>query len=125
MVVGFARTLKNIMPFIDSKITVKATGEQKERIKARLGQAIGTLHKTEHYLMVGIEDGYDLWLGGKKLEKGAYVSVSLFGKASSSDYERMTGIICNILKEELGIEGSGVYVTYHGLSDWGWNGSNF
>lgn len=113
------------MPFIDHKLTVTLNEEQKERIKSRLGKAISVLHKGETYLMVGFEDDYDLYLGGKKLEKGAYVEVSLFGKASPSDYERMTGLICDILKEELGIPGNAVYVTYHGIADWGWNGSNF
>lgn len=113
------------MPFIDSKVTVPITAEKKEAIKAKLGRAVSCLHKGETYLMVGIQENYDLWLGGKKLEWGAYVEVSLFGKASSSDYERMTGEICKILSEELSIPGSAVYVTYHGLSDWGWNGSNF
>ena len=37
----------------------------------------------------------------------------------------MTGEICRILFEEANIPSSCVYVTYHGLSDWGWNGSNF
>ena len=113
------------MPFIDSKVTVSVTETQKENIKAKLGKAVSVLHKGETYLMVGIQPNYDLWLGGKKLEKGAYVEVSLFGKAASSDYERMTGEICRILSEELSIPASAVYVTYHGLSDWGWNGSNF
>lgn len=113
------------MPFIDSKITVPVTKEKKEQIKARLGQAISALHKTENYLMVGIESDYDLWLAGKKLEKGAYVSVSLYGNASPSDYNSMTAEICRILEEELGIPGSSVYVTYHPVSDWGWNGGNF
>lgn len=66
------------MPFIDSKVTVSVTEEQKEKIKSELGKAITTLHKTETYLMVGIEDDYDLWMAGNKLDKGAYVSVSLF-----------------------------------------------
>ena len=57
------------MPFIDSKVTGKLTNEQKEEIKAELGQLITTLGKSENYLMVGIEDAYDLWLAGKKLEK--------------------------------------------------------
>ena len=69
------------MPFIDSKITVPVTSELKEEIKSELGQLITTLGKTETYLMVGIDDAYDLWLGGKKLDKGAYVSVSLYGNA--------------------------------------------
>ena len=78
------------MPFIDSKVTVSVTEEQKEKIKSELGKAITTLHKTEAYLMVGIEDDYDLWMAGNKLDKGAYVSVSLFGNASASDYDNMT-----------------------------------
>ena len=113
------------MPFIDSKITVPVSPEKKEVLKTELGQALSLLHKPESYLMVGMEDNYDLWMAGKKLEKGAYVSVSLFGNAPSSSYDKMTGEICQILSEELGIPGDKVYVTYHGVNDWGWNGTNF
>ena len=113
------------MPFIDSKITVKVSDRQKEEIKTELGKLIATLNKSEAYLMVGIEDAYDLWLGGKKLEKGAYVAVSLFGDAPKQAYDRLTGQICGLLSEKLGIPGNAVYVTYHPVSDWGWNGSNF
>ena len=113
------------MPFIDSKITVKVSDEKRSNIKTRLGKAISLLHKPESYLMVGIEDGYDLYFAGKKLEKGAYVSVSLFGDVDPSASGRMTGEICRILEEELGIPGSSVYVTYHGVHDWGWAGTNF
>jgi len=113
------------MPFIDSKITVKVTDAQKEEIKAEMGKMITTLNKTETYLMVGIEDGYDLWLGGKKLDKGAYVAVSLYGNAPEESYDRLTGQICDLLSDKLGIPGQAVYVTYHPVSDWGWNGANF
>lgn len=113
------------MPFIDSKITMSVTEEQKEKIKSELGKAITTLHKTETYLMVGIEDNYDLWLAGNKLDKGTYVSVSLFGNASSSDYDKMTAQICEIYERELGIPGNAIYATYHPITDWGWNGHNF
>lgn len=113
------------MPFIDTKLTVSLSEEKKEVIKQKLGRAVSLLHKGETYLMVGFQESYTLYLGGKKLEKGAYVEVSLFGSASSSDYSKMTGEICRILLEEAGIPSSCVYVTYHGLNDWGWNGSNF
>lgn len=113
------------MPFIDSKITMPLTGEQKEKIKSELGKAISAINKTETYLMVGIADSYDLWMGGKKLDKGVYTEVSLFGNASKEAYDKMTGIICEIFQKELGIPGNSVYVTYHPVSDWGWNGSNF
>ena len=113
------------MPFIDSKVTIRLSGEQKEELRAELGKLIATLNKPESYLMVGIEDAYDLWLGGKKLEKGAYVEVSLLGNAPSEDYTKLTGQICDMLEDKLGIPGNAVYVTYHPLADWGWNGTNF
>lgn len=113
------------MPFIENKVTVKLTEQDRERVKARLGKAVSILHKSETYLMVGFQDGYDLYFGGKKLDRGAYVSVSLFGQASRSDYGKLTEEICKILSEELSIPPHAVYVTYHGIADWGWNGSNF
>lgn len=113
------------MPFIDSKITVPVSEEQKESIKTQLGKAISIINKPESFLMVGFEDNYDLYMGGRKLEKGAYIAVSLFGNSSKSAYEAMTGKICEIYEKELGIPGNSIYVTYHGVNDWGWNGSNF
>jgi phenylpyruvate tautomerase PptA (4-oxalocrotonate tautomerase family) len=113
------------MPFIDSKITVKMNDEQKTELKSRLGQAISTMNKTESYLMVGICDGYDLYFGGNKLDKGAYVEVSVFGDVKPAASDAMTGKICEILGDVLSIPGDAVYVTYHGVHDWGWNNSNF
>lgn len=113
------------MPFMDAKITVPVTDDKKEAIKTEFGKAIAIVNKPESFLMVGIADNYDLYMGGNKLEKGAFVSVSLFGNAASDAYERMTGEICRILSEQLGIPADAVYVTYTGVSDWGWNGRNF
>lgn len=113
------------MPFIDCKITLKLSEEKREAVKAELGRAVSVLHKSERYLMVGFADGYELYMAGERLEKGAYVSVSLFGKASSSDYEKMTAAICGTLRELLDIPPAAVYVTYHEVDDWGWNGANF
>ena len=113
------------MPYIDSKITVKLRDSKKEEIKSAMGKLIATLGKNEDYLMVGIEDSYDLWFGGRKLEKGAYVAVSLLGDAPKEKYEKLTGEICDLMAAELDIPGDAVYVTYHPVSNWGWNGNNF
>ena len=113
------------MPFIDSKITLTVSPEKRETLKAELGKAVAILGKPESFLMVGFEDNYDLYMGGKRLEKGAYVAVSLFGNASGSAYENMTAKICELYEKELWIPGNAVYVTYHGVNDWGWNGRNF
>ena len=113
------------MPFIDTRVTVEVSDPQKEEIKTELGKLIAILNKSEAYLMVSMEDACDLWLGGRKLEKGAYVAVSLYGDAPKEAYDRLTGEICGLLQEKLGIPGNAVYVTYHPVSDWGWNGKNF
>ena len=112
------------MPFIDCRITTKLTEEKKEQLKAELGRAIPLLHKSETYLMVGISDGYDLWMGGAKIS-GAYVGVSLFGRESRPDCEKMTAAICDILSRVADVPGEGVYVTYRGVENWGWNGGLF
>ena len=113
------------MPYIDLKITEKLTEDKKEKLKTRLGKKISLLHKPESYLMIGIQDGYSLYFAGNKLERGAYVSVSLFGKVNPADSETMTAEVCLILKEELNIDGNCVYVTYHGVENWGFDGGNF
>lgn len=113
------------MPFINSKITVKLSEEKKEEIKSALGKAIALINKPENFLMVGFEDSYDLYMGGSKLEKGAYVNVSLFGKASPEAYEKMTAEICKIYEEKLSIPSKSVYITYTEVDNWGWNGRNF
>lgn len=113
------------MPFIDCKISKKLTEEEKESIKSELGRIIGILNKPESYLMVGIDDGYTLYFGGKKLENGAYVSVSLFGTASAEACGRTTKAVCDMLNKISGVAAENVYVTYHPVKDWGWNGSDF
>lgn len=113
------------MPFIDSKVTAALTEEKKERIKSELGEAISIMGKGENFLMVGFEENYDLFMGGKKLDLGAFVSVRVFGGVNPSACDKMTARICQIYQEQLGIPGQNVYVTYQGISDWGWNGSNF
>ena len=51
--------------------------------------------------------------------------MSLYGAAAPADYDKMTGQLCRILSDQLGIPAQAVYVTYHPVSDWGWNGQNF
>ncbi|MBQ2080916.1 MAG: hypothetical protein II461_04055 [Treponema sp.] len=113
------------MPFINSKLTVKVDDAKRNSLKSEFGKAISNLGKPESYLMINIEDGCDLYLGGKKLDKGAYVSVQVFGRLAAPQTEKMTGAICDILKNELDIPGDAVYVTYQGIENWGWNGGNF
>ena len=74
------------MPFVDAKLTVPVSNAERDAIKSGLGQAVSVFGKGESYLMVGIDDDYSLWLGGNKLARGAFVSVSLIGDMSDDKY---------------------------------------
>lgn len=114
------------MPFINSKVTVKLSPEKEEAVKQRLGQAIAIIPgKSESWLMVGFEDEYTLYFKGEKCEKAAFVEVKIYGSADSQAYDQMTGEICRIYEEELGIPADHMYITYQAVPDWGWNGGNF
>lgn len=114
------------MPFINSKVSVSMNETQKETVKARLGKAISILPgKSEHWLMVGFEDNADLYFQGNKNGSTAFIEVKVFGHASASDFDRLTGELCKIYQEELGIAPDRIYVKYEEVQNWGWNGGNF
>ena len=72
------------MPFIDSKVTVKMSEDKKGADQGKAWSGYWSLgKKTESFLMVGFEDEYDLYMGGNKLDKGAFVSVKVFGSLQS------------------------------------------
>ncbi len=113
------------MPMIEAKVSMSLPAEKRDVLKADFGKAISILGKPESYLMINLVDNQDLYFGGKKLDKGAYVDVKVLGNVDSGASSKMTAELCRILEAELGIPGDAVYVSYWGTSNWGWNGSNF
>lgn len=114
------------MPFINSKISVSITDAQEKEIKTRLGKAIETIPgKSESWLMVGFEPEYKLYFKGSNSEPMAMVDVSVYGSENPDAFSALTGKICDIFKDVLGISPDHVYVKYQAVSNWGWNGGNF
>ena len=113
------------MPYIEAKLSVKLDENQKNELQVKLSDAVSSaFSKPKAYIMTGIEDGKTLYMAEKKLDKGAYVSVSLLGSPSRPACQNLTKSICDILSG-YGIDGSNVYTTYHPVDLWGWNGSMF
>ena len=111
------------MPYIHLKTAVSMDTETKESVKASFGQAISLISgKSEAALMVCLEDGADLWLGGKKLDKGCFVAVEYLGAASAADLDALNAELFRILEEKLGADPAGVYITYTQRADWGARG---
>lgn len=115
-----------LMPFIDSKVTIKLSETQRDTLKTELGKLISTIPgKSETFLMVGFADEYPLYFGGNALDKGAFIEVKIFGTASDSSLETLTQQICELYERELGIPPKSIYVKYEFATHWGWNGQNF
>lgn len=114
------------MPFINSKISTALSETQEQEIKTRLGQAITAIPgKSESWLMVGFEPEYKLYFRGDNSQPMAMVEVSVYGGENPAAFSKLTGQICDIFKDVLGIEPDHVYVKYEAVSNWGWNGGNF
>lgn len=113
------------MPLITTRTNTQITKEKEEVLKAKLGKALSALGKSESWLMLDFKDNCRLWFKGSNDEKLAMVEVSLFGKAGSAAYNKMTAEVTDIISEELGIAPSNIYVKYEEVDNWGWNGNNF
>jgi len=114
------------MPYIRTKATVEITPEKESALKEKMGRAIEAIPgKSEEWLMCEFCDNCRLWFKGTNDRPSAFVEVMLLHSACASAYEKMTGILCDILSEELGIEADRIYVKYEETENWGWNGRNF
>lgn len=114
------------MPFINSKISVPLSAEQETTIKEKLGKAIELIPgKSESWLMLGFEPECRLYFRGDNTQPTAFVEVSVFGGENAAAFEKLTGEICKIYKDVLGVAPDHIYVKYQPVSSWGWNGANF
>ena len=114
------------MPYIEAKMSIKLNNNQKDDLQKKLTDVVSSAFgKPKTYIMTNIEDDKSLYMAERKIEKGAYIAVSLLGSASKSACQALTQEICDILQSDYGIDGANVYVTYHPTELWGWNGSIF
>lgn len=114
------------MPFIDAKLSVKLDENQKNKLQAKLTDAVAAaFSKPKAYIMTGIEDDKSLYMAEKKIDKGAYISISLLGSTTKPACQKLTNEICSFLSADYDIDGANVYITYHPTDLWGWNGSMF
>ena len=114
------------MPYIEAKLSCKLSDEKINELKAGFGKAIECIPgKSEDWLMVNIEDGKKMFFKGNACDETAFISVSVFGSATPSSYQKLTGEICSLISKTTGISPSRTYVTYSEFDKWGWNGSNF
>lgn len=113
------------MPYIQTMTNVAIPTRKEQTIKERVGQAIELIPgKTESWLMLSFQDNASMYFQGTD-DPCAICQVKLFGAAGEEDYEKLTGALTDILREELDLDPNRIYVTYEEIGVWGWNGGNF
>lgn len=113
------------MPYIDSKVTVSLSDNDKEYLKKELGKIVEDIPgKSEKFLMLGFQDKYSLYFKGKKLDYGAFVEVKFFGGVPEDSLKKVTKEICSLYSKELKIPPNSIYVKFEEVDNWGWNGKN-
>lgn len=114
------------MPFIETKMSVKATDDQKKKLKEKLGEAIAIIPgKSESWLMVNIQDDQKMYFRGDDSKPVAFVCVNIYGSANRAAFDKMTAELTSIYGELFGVSPDHMYIKYDASMDWGWNGSNF
>ncbi|MCR5558257.1 MAG: hypothetical protein K6F75_11965 [Butyrivibrio sp.] len=114
------------MPFIDSRVSVKTTQEQRIELKERLGQAIALIPgKSESWLMIDLADEQEMYFRGEGQEPTAFIAVNIYGDPNPGAFYKLTAEMTKIYGEVLGITPDHIYVKYSTTHDWGWNGGNF
>lgn len=114
------------MPYIDVKVSVSLSAQQREAVKADLGKAIAIIPgKAEQYLMVNLDGDCNLYYQGNQSAPTAFAEVKLLGAAGREVYTRMTEAVCELFNRELGIPPERTYVVYTEYTHWGCNGTNF
>ena len=114
------------MPYINSKLTVKLSQQDKEHLKSQLGKIIEEIPgKSEEWLMLSFEDNETIYFRGNKMEKAAFIEVKIFGTAEREYKNKVNDLICTLYQSELDIPKDSIYITFSEVKDWGFNGEMF
>ena len=114
------------MPYIQARLSINMSDAQKDDLQSKLTAiAEEGLSKPKTYIMAEIEDNCALYMAGQKPEKAAYISVKLLGNPTKDRCNFVTQRMCKVLTDEYGIDGSKIYISFHPVDLWGWNGMMF
>lgn len=112
------------MPFISVNTTLSLSQEKKTAVAKAIGQKISLIpNKSEPVLMVDISDCHTMFFGGELKEKCAFVDVRCYKAAPFEANKAFTEAVFELLKTELGLTESEIYVSISELPVWGTRGS--
>ncbi len=114
------------MPLLDVKISKSLDAAKSDQLHTELTNlAASALGKPAMYVMISVATQSDLWMGGRKLDDGAYVQVKAFGSISDSQAQTFARKATDLLDSEFGLSPAGIYISFEGFEQWAWQGNLF
>ncbi len=114
------------MPFIQTLTSTPISAEKEQILKIKFGKAIEALPgKTERWLMLNFVENAKLAFAGDAETPSAMLSVDVLGKGDYASFNRLTGILSEIVSKELDIPKDRIYVRFSETPYWGYNGELF
>jgi len=111
------------MPYIDVNISKKLSDQEKDVLKAKLGELISIIPgKTEDQLMIGINDDYTIYFSGQKKEKVAFLNVKLYKESKFESKTEFTKKLFEFFEKEYDITGDNLYMTFDEYDAWAFRG---
>ncbi len=111
------------MPYISVNVSSTLKEDDKERLKAKLGETIAVIPgKTEAVTMVSITDSCALYMGGRPLVKGAFIETRIYGTAEKTHKENYVKALFAAMEDVLGYPKEDIYINFLELESWGLNG---
>ncbi len=110
------------MPYIQINTSKDLSADQKERIKAALGEKLPIIPgKKESGLMVAISGQFSMFMGGEERD-AAFVDVRCFRKTDPQAKRAFTGAVFEILRQIADIQPEMVYLNFTDHDVWGARG---
>lgn len=111
------------MPYVNVNVSSQLKADEKELLKAKMGETISQIPgKTEAVTMVNITDGCALYLGGKPLEKGAFIETRIYGTIERENKGKYIKAVFAAMKDALGYPEEGIYINILEFDTWGSKG---
>ncbi len=114
------------MPLLTLTTNLSLTPEQKSTLPAKLSaETASLLGKPESYVMVIVQDGQAMTMGGSD-EGTAYLKLKSLG-LPENDTPSLSEALCDLVSETLDIPTDRIYIEFFNPPRhlWGWNRSTF
>ena len=110
------------MPYIQINTSKELSADQRERIKAALGEKLPIIPgKKESSLMVAISSQYTMFMAGEK-QDAAFVDVRCFRKTDPEAKRAFTGAVFEILRDIADFQPEKIYLNFTDHDVWGARG---